>query len=102
MGGESQLVARRHFVKLGNRREQLVDLLVAPGHSFISPDLDFQMTCSQTPVTAPGAEGSEIKPDPSEGLRLLKAFMTIGDPKTRAAVIEFVESMASSHARDVG
>lgn len=60
------------------------------------------MTCSQTPMTAPGGSGREIKAEPSEGLRLLKAFMTIDDPKMRAAVIEFVESMASSHAREVG
>lgn len=56
------------------------------------------MTCSQTRSTKPGDTGSGA-PDPGEGLRLLKAFMTIADPTIRTAIVEFVESMAGAHAR---
>lgn len=60
------------------------------------------MTYSQANAGKPGDSRDTTKLDPAEGLRLLKAFMTIADPKTRAAAIEFVESLAHSHARDVG
>lgn len=60
------------------------------------------MTCSETRAAEPGDKGSEAKPDPGEGLRLLKAFMTIADPKIRVAIVEFVESMANAHARGAG
>lgn len=60
------------------------------------------MTYSQTDAGKPGDGGDTTKRDPAEGLRLLKAFMTIADPKTRATAIEFVESLANSHARDAG
>lgn len=60
------------------------------------------MTYSQTDADRSGDSSDTTKLDPAEGLRLLKAFMTIADPKTRATAIEFVESLANSHARDVG
>lgn len=59
------------------------------------------MTHSQMDKGEPGDYDAK-KPDPAEGLRLLKAFVAIADPETRATAIEFVESLASSHARDVG
>lgn len=59
------------------------------------------MTYSQTDTGKPG-DRDATKPDPAEGLRLLKAFVTIADPKTRAMAIAFVESLANSHARDAG
>lgn len=60
------------------------------------------MAFSQTDTAKPGSNDGATKPDPSEGLRLLKAFMTIADPRTRAMAIAFVESLANSHARGVG
>jgi len=60
------------------------------------------MTRSQTNATEPGDAGSDAKPDAGEGLRLLRAFMTIADPRTRVAIVEFVESMANTHARGIG
>lgn len=55
------------------------------------------MTHSQTDAAEPGNNDNSTKPNPAEGLRLLKAFMNIADPKARAAAIEFVESLARPH-----
>lgn len=40
-------------------------------------------------------------PDPSEGLRLLRAFMTITNPQTRASVIEFAEWLARQQEQGI-
>ena len=59
------------------------------------------MTHSLPHPDHPDTGGSATEPEPAEGLRLLKAFVTIADPKARAAAIAFVESLAQIHARDV-
>lgn len=57
------------------------------------------MTYSQAD-TAKQDNSHPTMPDPAESLRLLKAFITIANPKTRETAVEFVESLANSRARD--
>jgi hypothetical protein len=59
------------------------------------------MTYSQADAAKPGNDPAAM-PDPAESLRLLKAFMTIANPKTRETAIDFVESLANSQKRDAG
>lgn len=56
------------------------------------------MTRSQMQTAGPDGRDHTAKPDPAEGLRLLKAFMTIADPRARMALIEFVEQLAKAGA----
>ncbi|HSU98543.1 MAG TPA: hypothetical protein VLI91_00405 [Roseiarcus sp.] len=53
-------------------------------------------------LAAPYPPGVGLSPthDPKEGARLIRAFLRIGDPAVRAAVVQMVEKMGGAAPTD--
>lgn len=51
-------------------------------------------------LAAPSAPGMNFPPtsDPQEGARLIRAFLRIGDPGVRLAIIQMVEKMSLANS----